>query len=579
MKFLEIWSPVRNMINTYKIIGLVLLTAVIFSCSGMKQVKKESPPTHNKKAWQYFSKGNWDEFEFRYEDALLNYYMASSFDSTNSAIFLAIAENEMRLEVYDVALIYFNKALKYNPKNIEILEKKATALTKLKNFQEAYEIYKNLLKNDPEDTYYQFMCKNLITILKSKSEELWYYEFLAQEIPSTDIQLQLAKYYFSNDKVASAQELLEKLYQREPENLEVSLSLVDCYNFRGWNQQAIDLLEKILQTNSDIHLLYKLMELYGKTEQGARSIAFLEKYLKANPDSREVYIMLSDSYLRNDHLDKCLKTLDAYRQVETGNKSSFYFEIKARAYMAKYDMDSTQTAYIDSVRSLVSEGLTLYPKDHDLWMLSAFSYTQTKEWNNAISVLQKAEPKFPKSIRLLTLHSQILFTQEKTDEARPILERLLQLEPSNRTAISFLATYYQGLEDYARADSLYREGIKYYPQDALMLNNYAYSLATRNIKLDTALAYIEIAIKNEPENAAYLDTKGWILYQLKEYQQAHDFIYKAYQKVTDDKEVLEHYGDVLWQLGKKEEAKKIWKQALQQAPEDEKLIQKLEIGL
>lgn len=561
-----------------RFIFLILLLSFM-GCSGLKNVKKDAKKVHNDKAWQYFSRGMWNEFEFRYEDALLNYYMASSFDSTNTAIFLAIAENEMRLEVYDVALIYFNKALKYSPGNVKILEQKATALTKIEKFKEGYEIYKALLKKFPNDKYYQFMCKNLLKIMKSPQEELWYYEFLAKKLPDVDIQIQLAKYYFSNEKVASAQEILERLYKNDPENLEISLSLIDCYSFRGWSEQAIILLEKILNKHSDIHLLYKLLELYSKTEQGPKSISFLENYLKNNPESKQVYILLADSYLRNDRFERCLKTLDSYKGIEKEKKSSFYYEIGSRAYLGKFNNDSTQTQHIDSVRTLLKEGLNLYAKDLNLWLLSVFSYTETKEWDNAISVLKKAEPKFPNSTRLLSLHSNILFNQEKNDEVYPVLKRLLLLEPNNKTAISFLANYYQEKENYKKADSLYKAGIKYYPEESLLLNNYAYSLAVRKIQLDSALTYINIAIKNEPDNAAYLDTKGWILYQQKDYKQAYKFILQAYQKVSDDKEVLEHLGDVLWQLGKKTEAKKIWQLANEQDPNDQNLLNKLENGL
>ncbi|MCK5076559.1 MAG: hypothetical protein KAR38_09295, partial [Calditrichia bacterium] len=196
-----------------------------------------------------------------------------------------------------------------------------------------------------------------------------------------------------------------------------------------------------------------------------------------------------------------------------------------------------------------------------------------------LSTLKKAEPKFPQSIRLLNLHAQILFEKENNEELRLILERLLSLDPQNRMAISFLADYYQGKKNYTLADSLYRQGLKYYPEEPLLLNNFAYSLAVRNVELDSALSYINIALSKEPENSAYLDTKGWILYQKKEYKQAYEFIFKAYNKIKNDREVLEHLGDVLWKLENKEEAKKYWKLASEQDPEDKKLLEKLEKGL
>ena len=56
------------------------------------------------------------------------------------------------------------------------------------------------------------------------------------------------------------------------------------------------------------------------------------------------------------------------------------------------------------------------------------------------------------------------------------------------------------------------------PDDALVLNNYAYLLAQAGVRLGEALLMVERALELSPDNPSYLDTKGWVYYMLEDYQ-------------------------------------------------------------
>ena len=67
-------------------------------------------------------------------------------------------------------------------------------------------------------------------------------------------------------------------------------------------------------------------------------------------------------------------------------------------------------------------------------------------------------------------------------------------------------------------------------------------------------------IQKSPDEPAYLDTFGWVLYQLKDYANAKKYIEKALVK-SKDATIVEHYGDVLFQLGEKDNAFAQWEKA------------------
>jgi len=131
----------------------------------------------------------------------------------------------------------------------------------------------------------------------------------------------------------------------------------------------------------------------------------------------------------------------------------------------------------------------------------------------------------------------------------------------------------------AESDSLYELALQIDPQNALINNNYAYSLSERDLELDRSLEMIEIAIASDSSNSSYLDTYGWIFFKLEDYDKAYYYIKKAIEVDGEDNAVLlEHLGDVLFMQGKKDEAVDLWKKALELDSSNETLIDKVTTG-
>ena len=118
--------------------------------------------------------------------------------------------------------------------------------------------------------------------------------------------------------------------------------------------------------------------------------------------------------------------------------------------------------------------------------------------------------------------------------------------------IGQLGLVYNNLKDFDKSDSLYLLALEVNPGDALINNNYAYSLSERGINLDEALRMTEIALAADSNNASYLDTYGWIAYKLGDVNKALDFINKSITTGKASAEVYEHLGDIQLKLGNKD---------------------------
>ena len=80
----------------------------------------------------------------------------------------------------------------------------------------------------------------------------------------------------------------------------------------------------------------------------------------------------------------------------------------------------------------------------------------------------------------------------------------------------------------------------------------------------------------DSENGAYLDTIGWIHYNLGNYEKARDYIFQAISFREDSAIVIEHLGDVYYKLGDIDEALEYWNQAFEKNTANSELKKKIE---
>ena len=104
------------------------------------------------------------------------------------------------------------------------------------------------------------------------------------------------------------------------------------------------------------------------------------------------------------------------------------------------------------------------------------------------------------------------------------------------------------------------------PGNADAMNALGYTLADQTNRYDEAYVLIEKALRLKPEEPAFIDSMGWVLYRLNRYEEAIDYLEQAFERFPND-EVAAHLGEVLWQSGKTRRAKRVWKEALSETPD------------
>ena len=190
--------------------------------------------------------------------------------------------------------------------------------------------------------------------------------------------------------------------------------------------------------------------------------------------------------------------------------------------------------------------------------------------NRHFEALRRANPQ--NSIMLYLAEAEALREAERFQEAFATLERALQLHEGDKDLLYARALLAERIDRLDVLERDLRAIIAADPKNGQALNALGYTLADRTDRYPEALGYIERALAILPEDAAVLDSMGWVQYRLGDYPKALEYLRRAYQ-INPDAEIAAHFSEVLWVSGRREEAKKIWRAAQRKTPDSRHLRQ------
>ena len=113
------------------------------------------------------------------------------------------------------------------------------------------------------------------------------------------------------------------------------------------------------------------------------------------------------------------------------------------------------------------------------------------------------------------------------------------------------------------------------PDQPLVLNYLGYSWIEQGLHLERARKMIEKAVSLRPRDGYIVDSLGWVLYRLGDFEGAVKQLERAVELRPQDPVINDHLGDSYWRVGRKLEARFQWRRALTFEPE-EKLVPTIE---
>lgn len=352
---------------------------------------------------------------------------------------------------------------------------------------------------------------------------------------SETIYSTLAGLYIDIGELDKAERALNQLIIRNPGNTSVLGSLADlCLQKRDYSR-AIDLWEKVCRIDPlNVESRYKLIALYelqGKWTEMARHYEFI---LRDHQDNIILSAKLGALYLKMKEYNRAVTVYEQALQFDPNNL--YLLEALASTHLIKKDYKAALGVYDIIAR--------LKPSDRIVNHRIASLALQLGEYEKSLKHFRMIESAADNQFDVHRGIGFSLYQLKQPAEAVPYLEKAAQLNDKDVLSMSLLSGIFQDRKDFEKSDYYFEKILRLEPDNDLILNNYSYSLADRGVQLDKALTMIRRAMEKSQENPHYLDTHGWVLYQMKQYDQASRYIKRSYDLDSSSWEVTMHMGDV-----------------------------------
>ena len=200
------------------------------------------------------------------------------------------------------------------------------------------------------------------------------------------------------------------------------------------------------------------------------------------------------------------------------------------------------------------------PKDAMGFALEGDIFTAQKKLNEAISAYGEALKRQPSAPTLVIRLHALFEAAGKVGEGDSMAARWLRDNPKDTGVRLYLAERDLKRKDYKAASKGYRELLAIQPENAIILNNLAWTLSQLNDP--SALGFAEQAYGLAPNSPAIADTLGWILVERGDTQRGVEILAKAAAGAPNALEVRIHYAKALVKAGDKPAARKELESAL-----------------
>jgi tetratricopeptide (TPR) repeat protein len=463
-------------------------------------------------------------------------------DTQNAWYQQLLGQSYAALSRYDAAVKAYREVVRLSPDNYEMLYELANAQLFANKPQDAIATYDML--EDKTGVYEELSVQKHLLYEQIKSYEKAGLELerLAIQYPEEPrywgMAAQFYQRYNLKDKAAGA---LQNMVKADPANGQVHWQLSEYYATQGDEKRSYEEL-KLAFATTDVAIDQKVMVLmryYTLTQQRPERLsdayALLALTEKAHPNEAKGFAMYGDFLARDGKLKEALQKYK--RALDLGASMSLIWKqvLELEAELSDYD----------ALAKDAPKALELYPLVPEFYYFNGLAQQYQK--NNA-----KAADAF-------------VMGKELVVDNPVLLKRFY----------AALGESYNTLKQYEKSDAAFEEALRIDPTDVFIMNNYAYYLALRKSKLDSAANLSARANELQPGMASFEDTYAYVLFRQGKHEQALVWMNKAMSHGEVSSDMHEHMGDILFHLGKTDEAINEWKQAAAIPGANAKLSEKI----
>ncbi len=328
----------------------------------------------------------------------------------------------------------------------------------------------------------------------------------------------------------------------------------------GRSGEAVVSLQEAVENqpdDQDLRLTYARLLVDIKEYEKAR-VEF-EKLHQASPDDAELLYTLGLLSLESQRLDDAEKYMMMLVRLNQREGETQYYLGRIYENRKQYDVaiEWYQQVHVGD-----------YKFDARLRIADMLGISgRSDEAIEHLDAMLKGSQSDGSLVRIYISKGELLRSARRYEQAMAVFNTALDIVPGNSDLLYARALVAEKLGRIDLLESDIMAILKTEPDNAHALNALGFTLADQTDRYDEAYGYLKRAIELLPDDAAVIDSWGWIHYRMGDYEKAVSLLRKALSHF-DDGEIAAHLGEVLWVSGNQEEAIGIWQKALKESPDD-----------
>ena len=387
-------------------------------------------------------------------------------------------------------------------------------------------------------------------------------------------------------------EAMSRMLAEYPGDEQLMFSKAVLLEQSGQLEEALQLANQLLVSKKDINVIVLKVNALKDLLRTDEALVFLESTLEELADKRRLRLIYARMLFEAERLVDAEKQYEQVHQ-QAPNDSDILFALalismeqgkdeSAKGYlnqMIRFNRRANEAHYYlgsiadknDKIPQAISEYKMVGPGREYLaaQVRIAALLADQDRLDDARAHLENQRANNPERYnRLVMIEGQLLSERGHEAEFFELLETVIQKQPENVELLYFRAMTGQSL---GRLDVLEQDLLRVIeidPGNADAMNALGYTLADQTDRHDEALILIERALEIKPNEAAFIDSLGWVQYRLENYKDAVINLRKALS-LFDNDEVAAHLGEVLWVSGEQQEARNVWQKALDARPDSD----------
>lgn len=286
-------------------------------------------------------------------------------------------------------------------------------------------------------------------------------ELASQLDPSNDwYQISLAELYVKNGDYDKAINVYEQIAARRPDNEDYVYMLASLYKQQGKYKESINALNRMEKiTGIDERISFEKYRLYYTLNDQKNADEEIDKLIKKYPLNANYHVLRGKIYIDEKKEEKGLQEYELARKIEPNNHTLLTSEMSY--YKDKDDSEKADSIFLNALNnpSLSAdekvELITNILREKDISIAKMEKYFTTL--NN----------QYPDNEIILSYYVSFMLMQRRYDEAEPLLNKMLKLNPANKEGWGELINLYAVKNNPQKMESACDSASSHMPNEAL----------------------------------------------------------------------------------------------------------------